>query len=163
MEKKKGISRVVEDEALSDRRPDASPPPFSIVSSLQVFGRLALLRGTPVCFRQHLHPVPFRAQTNRHRHLFAGLFGCNRFVHSVVYFSFVNIHIFTFVSFTVSVSFRAFCVDGPSPCVSLLARNRTSLSLFPLLSHALRFKTPVVPPRFSTHARSNATYLVNPT
>ena len=156
-------SRVVEDEVLSDCRLNASPPAFSIVSSLHVFGRLALLRGTPVCFRQHLHPVPFRAQTNRHRHLFAGLFGCNRFVHSVVYLSFVDIHIYTFVSFTVSVSFHVYCVDGPSPCVSLLARNQTSLSLFPLLSPALWFKNPVVPPRFSTHARSNATYLVNPT
>ena len=139
---------------LSDRRPDASPPPFSIASLVQVFGRLPLFHGTPVCFRQHLHPIIFRVQTSRHRHLFAGLFGRNRsrallfICHLLIY-----IHSCLFVS----VSIRVSCVDGPCPCVYLLVRNRASLSLFPLLSPALRFKTPVVPPRFSTHARSNAT------
>ena len=49
-------------------------------------------------------------------------------------------------------------MSGPCPCVSLLTRNRALLSLFFLPSpHTLRFKTPVVPPRFSTHTRSNAT------
>ena len=97
----------------------------------------------------------FRAQTSRHRHLFAGLFGCNRsrallfICHLLIY-----IHSCLFVS----VSIRVFCVDGPCPCVSLLVRKPgVSLFLFPLLSPALRFKTPVVPPRFSTHAHSNAT------
>ena len=149
-------SRVVEDEVLSDRRPNASPPPFSIVLLCRFSGRLALLRGTPVCSRQHLHPIPFRTRTSRHRHLFAGLFGCN---HSCTSLSVCHllIYTYTFVSFTVFVSIRVFCVDGPNPCVSLFIRNRASISLLSLLSPALRFKTPVVPPRFSTHAHNNAT------
>ena len=118
-------SRVVEDEVLSDCRLNASPPAFSIVSSLHVFGRLALLRGTPVCFRQHLHPIPFRAQTNRHQHLFAGLFGCNR-LRALCCLSFVNIYIHTFVSI------RFLCVEGLCLCTSLLMRTRVSVfSPFP--------------------------------
>ena len=143
---------------LSDRRPNASPLLFSIASSLQDFGRLALLRGTPMCFRQHLHPIPFRAQTSRHRHLFAGLFGCNRSRALLFICHFVNIH--AFVSLCLCVHSRLLCRRAVSLCF-LLVRNRSSLSS--LLSPAFRFKTPVVPPRFSTHARSNATYLVNPT
>ena len=128
-------------------KPDASPLPFSIVSFVQV------------CFRQHLHCIPFRAQTSRHRHLFAGLFGCNR---SRALLFICRLLIYIYSCLFVSMSIRVSCVDGPCPCVSLLVRNRASLSLFPLLSPALWFKTPVVPPRFSAHARCNATYLVNP-
>ena len=108
-----------------------------------------------MCSRQHLHPIPLRTQTSRHRHLFAGLFGRSR---SCIPLSICHllIYTYTFVSFTVSVSIRVFCVDGPSPCFfSLLVRNRASLSLFPLPSPALRFKTPMVPPRFSTQAHNN--------
>ena len=101
----------------------------------------------------------FRAQTSRHRHLFAGLFGCNR---SCALLFICHLLIYIHSCLFVSVSIRVSCVDGPCPCVSLLVRNRASLSLFPLLSPALWFKTPVVPPRFSAHARCNATYLVNP-
>ena len=62
--------------------------------------------------RQHLRPIPFRAQTSRHQHLFAGLFGCNRsrallfICHLLIY-----IHSCLFVS----VSIRVFCVEGPCP------------------------------------------------
>ena len=51
-----------EDEVLSDRRPDASLSFIllnSIASFCAGFGRLALLRGMPVCFRQHLQPTSF--------------------------------------------------------------------------------------------------------
>ena len=40
---------------LSDRKPDASPPPFFPAGSR----RLVLFRGTPVRFWQHLHRVSF--------------------------------------------------------------------------------------------------------
>ena len=145
---------------LSDCRLNASPPPFSIVLLCRFSGRLALLRGTPVCSRQHLHPIPFRTRTSRHRHLFAGLFGCNR-PRALPFICRLLIYIYSCLF--VSVSIRISYVDGPCPCVSLLIRNRASLSLFPLLSPALWFKAPVVPPRFSTHTRSNATARNNAT
>ena len=120
---------------MSDRRPDASlssTVPFSIASFVQVFGRLALLRGTPVSFRQHLQPSPhFCALTNRHRHLFAGLFGCNR-LRATLLLSFVNIYTYTFASLCLGVR-SFFCVGGPCPCVPLLIR-RESPSFFPLPS-----------------------------
>ena len=89
------------------------------------------------------------ALTNRHRHLFVGLFGCNR-LRAILLLSFVNIFIHSSIS--VSVSVRFFCVEGPCPCVPLLIlRESPSFLLFPL-SSALRFKTPVVPSRSSTQA-----------
>ena len=108
-----------------------------------------------MCFRQHLHPISPFALTSRHRHLFAGLFGCNR-LRALCCLSFVNIYIHS--SLFVSVPVRVFCVRGPCPCTSLLIRTRVSVSFsFPFLSSALRFKTPVVPPRFSTQAYNYAT------
>ena len=107
-----------------------------------------------MCSRQHLHPIPFRAQTSRYQHLFAGLFGRNR-PRSLLIICCLLIYIHSCLF--VSVSIRVFCVEGSCPCVSLLIRNRFSHFLSSTSSPALRFKTPVVLPRFSTHARSNAT------
>ena len=82
-----GIGRG-EDEVLSDRFWTLLSLFPSFLSSIaflcRVPGRLALFRGTPECFRQHLRPAtppPFPrlcVEANRHRHLFAGLFGCNQ-------------------------------------------------------------------------------------
>ena len=111
---------------LSDHRPDASPLPFSIVPFLQVFGRLALLQGTPVCFRQHLRCISFRAHTSRHRHLFAGLFGCNR-LRALLFICHSLIYIHSCLS--VSVSIVSSALKG---CVPMFPCSyvRGSLSLF---------------------------------
>ena len=68
----------------------------------------------------------FRAQTSRHRHLFSGLFGCNRScVLSFICHLLIYIHSCLFVS----VSIRVFCVEGLCPCVSLLIRCRENPAL----------------------------------
>ena len=70
-------SRVIEDEVLSDRRPNASPLPFSITSFVRVSGGSRCFEERPCASGNTSILFPFRAQTCRHRHLFAGLFGCN--------------------------------------------------------------------------------------
>ena len=67
----------------------------------------------------------FRARTSRHRHLFAGLFGCTR-SRSLLFICHLLIYIHSCLF--VSVSIRVFCVDGPCPCVSLLVRKPGVLS-----------------------------------
>ena len=97
------------------------------LSFLQVFGRLALLRGKPVCFRQHLHCISGARRRSGIGICFAGLIGCNRLR---VLYSFVNIYIHSCLS--VSMSICVFCVDGPCPCVYCsYVSGRLSLSLSP--------------------------------
>ena len=91
--------------------------------------------------------------TSRHRHLFAGLFGCNRFV------LFVSCCLLIYIYIRVSLSRCPFVLLCRT-AVSLRSLTHTYVGLsisFLHLSSALRFKTPVVPPRFSTQAYSNAT------
>ena len=129
---------------LSDREPNPSSLSFSIAFFPQVFGRLVLLRGTPVCFRQNLHLVPCVRGLSGVGICLAGLIGCNRLISLHI---FINIHILVFFC-SVSGSTCVFCVDGPLSRVLLCPYVRERLSLsFPLLSPALRSKTPVVPPR----------------
>ena len=100
---------------------------FSILHSFLSagFGRLALFRGMPLCFRQHLHCISFV----RGR---AGIGICSPACSVVTdrglccYLSFLNIH--TFVSFCLRVHCVS-CVDGPCPCVPLLIRTRVSVSV----------------------------------
>ena len=80
--------------------------------------------------------LPLCVRTNRHRHLFAGMFGCNR---SAPYCGplltvshLVNTDIYLLASLCVGVYSR-FCVEGPRPCVSPIARSQFSLSLHPRL------------------------------
>ena len=76
----------------------------------------------------------FRAQTSRYRHLFAGLFDCNR---SCALLFICHLLIYIYSCLFVSVPSCIFYV-GPCPCVSLLTRNRALLSLsFPF--HPLLF------------------------
>ena len=108
-----------------------------------------------VCFRQHLCCIPFGPLTNRHRHLFAGLFGCNRPVpYCGLLFFILFLHTFIRLRLSVSVSIRVSVSEGRVP-VYLRSRVAGSLS-FPLLACSW-FKTPVVPPRFPTQSRSNPT------
>ena len=72
------VSRVRGNEVLSDRGPNSSSLSFSIAVFPQSFGRLVLLRGTPVCFRQNLHLVPCVRGLSGVGICLAGLIGCNR-------------------------------------------------------------------------------------
>ena len=155
-------SRIEEDEVVSDRNQTLLLCSFPIAFFSAGFREACaasrnarVLPATP-----SLYP-PFRTQTIRHRHLFAGLFGCNRSHILFVCFSFVYIYTRSCLC-CLSLHSRLRCRRVVSLC--FFAHTHATLSLsFPLLSSTLRFKTPVVPPRFSTHARSNVTYLVNPT
>ena len=120
-------SRAIEDEVLSDRRLDASPLPFSITSFVQVSGGSRCFEERPCATgNTSILPPPFSAQTSRHQHLFAGLFSCNR---SCTLLFVCHLLIYIHSCLFVSMSIRVFCVNGPCPCVSLLVRDRASLSL----------------------------------
>ena len=101
----------------------------------------------------------FCALTNRHRHLFAGLFGCNQ-PRALLWLSFVNTYIYIRVS---CLGVHSFLLCRRAVSLYFFARANAGLSIsnsFLHLSSALRFKTPVVLPCFSTHARNNATTLL---
>ena len=111
-------------------------------------GRLALLRGTPVCFRQHLRPAPFLCvEANRHRHLFAALFATHRSLSACIYsvpiagcsvliahplLTYIYVF-FRLLRLPVSASTRVICVEGPCPCVSLVLRSLCPCFLQPRL------------------------------
>ena len=143
-------SCIEEDEVLSDRNRTLLLCSFSIAPFSTGFreARAASRNARVLPAAPPLHL--FRAQTSRHRHLFAGLFCCNQ-SRSLLFICHLLIYILL-CPYASSVS------SGRVPVFLFsFVTGHLSLSLFPLLSPALWFETPVVPPRFSTHARSNAT------
>ena len=89
-----------------------------------------------MCFRQHLRCIPLCALTSRHRHLFAGLFGCNRPVpHCGLLFFILLLHTFIRLRLSVSVPIRVSVSEGRVP-VYLWSRVAGSLS-FPFLACSL--------------------------
>ena len=115
---------------LSGRGPNSSSLSFSIAFFPQVFGRLVLLRGTPVCFRQNLHLVPCVRGLSSVGICLAGLIGCNRLIRLHTH---INIHILVFL-YPVFCATRVFCIAGSLSCVLLspyvCERLSISLSLF---------------------------------
>ena len=142
--------RVRGNEVLSDHGPNSSSLSFSIAFFPQVFGRLVLLRGAPVCFRQNLHLVPCVRGLSGVGICLAGLIGCNR---SNCLHIHTNIPILVFL-YPVSCATRVSCVAGPHSRVLSGPYVRERLSLFLTYSSVQDHGGPA---SFSTHARSNAT------
>ena len=90
-----------------------------------------------MCFRQHLHPISPFSLTSRHRHLFAGLFGCNRFVLIVCCPLVIYIH--TFVSPCLCVYSFPLCRRAVSLHSFTRTDVRVSLSLSPFSIYHLLF------------------------
>ena len=160
----RGGSRIEEDEVLSDRNRTLLLCSFPIAFFSAGFREArAASRNTRV-----LPAAPPLYSPFAHKRSGIGICSpacsvvtdrtfCLSICHSLIY-----IHIRVF--YCLWLHSCLLCRRAVSLCVSLFIHMRLSLSLsFPRLSPALRSKTPVVPPRFPTHARSNATYLVNPT
>ena len=89
----------------------------------------------------------------------AGLIGCSRLVPLHTH---INIHKLEFL-YPVICATRVFCIAGSLSCVLLspYVSEHLSVSLSLFLTYSL-VQDPGGPTSFSTHACSNATYLVTP-
>ena len=143
-------SRIEEDEVLSDRNRTLCP--------LFIPNRFLLYRfsGGSRCFEERPCASGSTSVVSPFVRRRSGIGICSPACSVVTdrvlccYLSFVNIHLF--MSLCLCVHSRLLCRQGCVP-VLLCSFITGSLSfLFPLSSPALRFKSPVVPPRFSTHA-----------
>ena len=128
---------------------------FSIANLCRFSGRLTLLRGTPVCFRQGLHLTLVCVCENRRRCLPCRLVSCI----CLDLYLYIRVRLLIIVT----VSFLLCCLTVIPVCLrSCACASASATSVSYSVSVISRPKTPVVPP-FSVHTRNNATYLVNPT
>ena len=122
---------------------------FSIAIFAQVFERLTLLRGTPVCFRQGLHLTLVCVCENRRRCLPCRLVSCI----CLDLYLYIRVRLLIIVT----VSFLLCCLTVISVCLcSCACASASAASVSSSVSVISRSKTSVVSP-CSTYARDNAT------
>ena len=153
-------SRVVEDEVLSDCRPNASPPPFSTVSSLQVSGGSRYFEESLCAFGSTSILSPMCVRLTGVDICIAVLIGCN---HPSFLHIHINIHILMLFALS-PTQLVSSALSGRFP-VCFFFHTCVSVSLglsLPFLTYS-SVQNPGGPALFSMHAHSYAKYLVNPT